>query len=127
MFEELEVVELTHDIREHNLTKGKRGTIVEVYKDGEAYEVEFVAPSGRTIALLTLMPDDIRAHVNKDDYISHWLNASIFLGTVAGMTFTESEENIWRGFDINQFMIKTETPKSKVNVEELRYYPTATL
>lgn len=127
MFEELSIVELTHDIKKHKLKKGDSGTVVLVYKEGKAYEVEFVASNGRTIAVLTLMPDDIRAYVNKDEYFSHLLNAPISLGTVAGMIFTKSEENIWRELDINQLMITTETPKSNVDVEEHHYYPTAVL
>lgn len=86
MFEELEVVELTHDIKEHKLKEGDTGTVVLVYKKGKAYEVEFVASNGRTIALLTLMPDDIRSHMNKDEYDSRLLNSPISLGTVSGMT-----------------------------------------
>ena len=66
MFEELEIVELAHDLKEHNLKEGVRGTIVEIYKDGEAYEVEFVALDGRTTALLTLMPNDIRPAMNSN-------------------------------------------------------------
>lgn len=60
MFEELEIVELTHDIKGHNLKEGERGTIVEIYKNGEAYEVEFVNKEGKTIALLTLRSGEIR-------------------------------------------------------------------
>ena len=60
MFDELDTVELTHDITDHGLEEGDRGAIVNVYSKGEAYEVEFVAPTGRTIALLTLEPSDIR-------------------------------------------------------------------
>ena len=90
MFEELEVVELAHDIKEHNLKKGDRGAVVFIYESASgrsrAYEVEFVAPNGRTIALLTLMPDDIRSHMNKDEYDSRLLNSPISLGTVSGMT-----------------------------------------
>ena len=65
MFKELDTVELTHDIKEYNLKEGDRGAIVEIYKNGEAFEVEFVSPNGRTIALLTLMPKDIRSMKNK--------------------------------------------------------------
>ena len=66
MFEELDTIELTHDIKEHDLKEGDIGAIVNVYNDGKAYEVEFVAPTGRTRALLTLMPDDIREYINKN-------------------------------------------------------------
>ena len=125
MFKELEVIELTHDIKEYALKAGDHGTIVEIYQNGKAYEVEFVASNGRAIALLTLMPDDIRVYVHKNAYVSFGLNAPISLETVSGMT-TENAENIWRRLDINQIMIKTETPKSKANLEEF-YYPMATI
>jgi len=61
MFKELEIVQLIHDINEHNLKQGDRGTVVEIYRDGEAYEIEFVASDGSTKALLTLMSSEIRS------------------------------------------------------------------
>ena len=64
IFEELDVVKITHSIAKYGLKKGDIGAIVNVYNDGEAYEVEFVAPDGRTTALLTLMPNDIRSLEN---------------------------------------------------------------
>ena len=66
MFEELEVVKLAHDIKEHKLKKGDIGTIVLVYEKGKAYEVEFVNEGGRTLALLTLTSDEISPVKNED-------------------------------------------------------------
>ncbi len=60
MFKELDTVKLTHDITEHGLKKGDMGAVVTVYNNSESYEVEFVAPDGRTIALLTLDSADLR-------------------------------------------------------------------
>lgn len=57
---ELELVVLKRDIPEHGLTCGDVGTIVHVYEDGEAYEVEFVLASGETLAVLTLEAGDVR-------------------------------------------------------------------
>lgn len=54
-----DVVYLTHDVGEKNLKSGEMGAIVEVYKDGAAYEVEFVNSDGTTKALLTLTAKDI--------------------------------------------------------------------
>lgn len=68
VFKELEIVELSHDIPKHNLKKGEKGTIVEIYKNGEAYEVEFANKEGKTIALLTLMSDSVR-RVRKNDIL----------------------------------------------------------
>lgn len=66
MFKELEIVELAHDIKENKLKEGNRGTVVEIYKDGEAYEVEFISPDGKTSVLLTLSSVDIRSLSRED-------------------------------------------------------------
>ncbi len=55
----LDTVALVHDIPEARLCRGDLGAIVEVHASG-AVEVEFVAASGRTQALLTLQYGDIR-------------------------------------------------------------------
>lgn len=60
MFDEFKSVILTHDIDQYSLKKDERGVVVFVYGNGAAYEVEFMDPSGRTIAVLTLTPKDIR-------------------------------------------------------------------
>lgn len=78
IYKNLEIIAITHDIPEEGLKKGNTGTIVEVYNDGKAYEVEFVAPDGGTIALLTLDPSDLRS-----------------LGRNPAPTWNES---VWRGF-----------------------------
>jgi len=54
----LDVVALTMDIPEHNLTCGEIGAVVECYPD-QAYEVEFVAQDGYTYALVTLRADQL--------------------------------------------------------------------
>ena len=57
---ELDMVVLTSDLSEHGLQKGDVGAVVHVYGEGEAYEVEFVAAEGRTVAILTLTTADVR-------------------------------------------------------------------
>lgn len=64
----LDVVVLTHDISAHGLRTGDLGAVVEVYAP-DAIGVEFVAASGRTQALVTLRPEDIR-EVADDDLVS---------------------------------------------------------
>jgi hypothetical protein len=54
------LVVLTRDVEEFGLKSGDVGTVVHCYGQGEAFEVEFVAASGETVAVLTLMPADIR-------------------------------------------------------------------
>jgi hypothetical protein len=60
MIEELDVVVLSRDVKDYGLKQGDIGTAVHVYKDNAAYEVEFIAGNGETVALLTLTPEDIR-------------------------------------------------------------------
>lgn len=60
MIKELDAVVLTRDIEEHGLKMGDIGAVVHRYDDGRAFEVEFVTAEGRTVAVLTLTPDDIR-------------------------------------------------------------------
>ena len=55
----LDVVALTTDVPEHSLLRGQAGTVVEVLKNGTAYEVEFSDRNGRTYQSLGLRPDQI--------------------------------------------------------------------
>ena len=55
----LDVVALTVDLPEHNLSRGQVGTVVEVLKHGAAYEVEFSDRNGRTYQSLGLRPDQL--------------------------------------------------------------------
>lgn len=66
MFDELDTVVLTHDIAEHDLKKGDLGTVVHCYSDKKAVEVEFIAASGKTIAVLTLNNKNIRPMANHE-------------------------------------------------------------
>ncbi len=56
----METVILTHDIKEHSLSAGDMGAVVNVYDGGKAAEVEFVTATGKTVALLTLTSSDVR-------------------------------------------------------------------
>lgn len=55
----LNVVALTVDVPEHDLSRGQVGTVVEVLKSGTAYEVEFSDRNGRTYQSLGLRPDQL--------------------------------------------------------------------
>ena len=68
MFNVLDTVVLTRDIPDDGLRRGDLGAIVEVYGP-DAFEVEFVAASGRTQALVTLSEADLR-RVDDHDLIS---------------------------------------------------------
>ncbi|MGK7960041.1 DUF4926 domain-containing protein [Crocosphaera sp.] len=41
------------------LPKGQVGTVVEIYKNGEAYEVEFSDKNGQTYGLVTLKSEQV--------------------------------------------------------------------
>lgn len=60
MIKELDIIVLAKDLKEHHLKRGDVGTVVYVYENGAAFEVEFVTGEGKTIALATLAAKDIR-------------------------------------------------------------------
>jgi hypothetical protein len=60
MISELDLVALTHDIEGKHLKAGDVGTVVAVYSESEAYEVEFVTFSGDTVAVVTLPANSVR-------------------------------------------------------------------
>lgn len=66
MIHELDTVVLTHDIEDYKLRRGDIGAVVHCYKDGAAFEVEFVTAEGKTVALLTLTQADIRPMDDKE-------------------------------------------------------------
>lgn len=51
MIRELDRVVLTKDLPEDGLKAGDVGTVTHVYRDGGAYEVEFLTLSGQTLAV----------------------------------------------------------------------------
>ncbi len=59
MYKEHDVVVLRRDLPDHGLMEGDVGAIVGVYRSG-GYEVEFTAPAGETVAVVTLSEGDIR-------------------------------------------------------------------
>jgi hypothetical protein len=57
---ELDVVELIDDLPVNHLKAGTEGTIVHVYTDGAAFEVEFFSDTGDTLDVLTVTPEQVR-------------------------------------------------------------------
>ncbi|TVQ53496.1 MAG: DUF4926 domain-containing protein [Phycisphaerales bacterium] len=53
-------VVLRADLPAEGLKCGDVGTIVHVYRDRKAYEVEFITLEGETVAVLTLETDQVR-------------------------------------------------------------------
>ena len=60
MVTEHSMVVLTRDVPESGLHAGDVGAVVHVYRQGAAYEVEFVDGDGTTVALMTLDADAVR-------------------------------------------------------------------
>jgi hypothetical protein len=60
MINEHERVVLTESVPAEGLVAGDVGTVVHVYKDGLAYEVEFVTLAGETAAVVTLEAANVR-------------------------------------------------------------------
>jgi hypothetical protein len=54
MINEHDRVILTKALPNEGLEAGDVGTVVHVYKDGEAYEVEFLTLDGHTVAVATV-------------------------------------------------------------------------
>ena len=67
-FSLLDTVVLNRDLPDHGLRRGDLGAVVEVYEP-DGLEVEFVAASGRTQALVTLLESDVRP-VADDDLVT---------------------------------------------------------
>lgn len=61
MIQMFERIVLTQDIADTILKAGDVGTVVEVYDNGAAYEVEFFALDGSTIAVETILAEFTRA------------------------------------------------------------------
>lgn len=53
-------VVLKTDLPGEQLTAGDVGTVVHIHRNGQAYEVEFVALDGETVAVVTLEPSQVR-------------------------------------------------------------------
>ena len=60
MVKELDDVILACDLPEHGLNPGDIGTVVLVHRNAAGYEVEFTALDGETIAVVTLMANQVR-------------------------------------------------------------------
>lgn len=66
MLKEHERVVLTTSLPAEGLEAGDVGTIVHVYRDAQAFEVEFVALDGHTTAVATLEVDQVRPVSSRD-------------------------------------------------------------
>lgn len=60
MIKEHDRVVLVADVPAEGLVAGDVGTVVYVYRDGQAYEVEFFTLGGKTAAVVTLEVSQVR-------------------------------------------------------------------
>ena len=68
MIDELDTVVLSQDLPEHGLKRGDVGAVVHRYSNESRFEVEFVAAEVRTVAIATLLLDDI-GPMSKDEIL----------------------------------------------------------
>ncbi len=66
MIKEHDRVVLNAPLPSEGLEAGDVGTVVHVYKDGEAYEVEFVTLDSHTAAVATLEASQVRPVTRRD-------------------------------------------------------------
>lgn len=66
MIKEHDRVVLREEIPDQGLEAGDVGTVIHVHQKGEAYEVEFVALDGETLAIATLTASQIRSVQRKE-------------------------------------------------------------
>jgi len=61
MIRERDEVVLNTDLPVHGLKRGDMGTVVMVHGEGEGYEVEFMTLDGETLAVVTLLANQVRS------------------------------------------------------------------
>ncbi len=57
---EFDLIVLTEDLPAKRLKTGDVGTVLTIYSEGKAFEVEFVTLTGEAVAVETLLPHQIR-------------------------------------------------------------------
>lgn len=66
MIKEHDCVVLTEDVPEEHLKAGDIGTIIHLHAGGTGYEVEFMTLAGETVAIVTLLPSQVRPIARRD-------------------------------------------------------------
>ncbi len=61
MIREHDRIVLLKDISDEGLLAGDVGTVVHIYKEGKAFEVEFMTLGGETVTVVTLPSSQVRA------------------------------------------------------------------
>ncbi len=60
MIQEHDCIVLTQDVPAEGLRAGDVGTVVHIHGDAVAYEVEFMTLTGRTVAVTSVLPSQLR-------------------------------------------------------------------
>jgi hypothetical protein len=76
MIHELDRVVLTAPVPAESLECGDVGTVVHVYADGKAFEIEFMTLDGQTAALATVEASAVRPVTGREITHSRELSAS---------------------------------------------------
>jgi hypothetical protein len=66
MIREHDCIVLLQDLPENSLKAGDIGTVVHIHKGGAGYEVEFITLVGETVAVVTLLPFQLRPIARRD-------------------------------------------------------------
>jgi hypothetical protein len=66
MIKEHDCVVLTKNLPEEHLEAGDIGTVVHIHGGGAGYEVEFMTLTGETVAIVTLLADQVRPLNRRD-------------------------------------------------------------
>lgn len=75
MIKEHDCVVLTKSLPGDGLQAGDIGTVVHVHQKGAGYEVEFMTLAGETMAVVTLLPAQVRPIARQD--VAHVRERSI--------------------------------------------------
>lgn len=81
MITALDPVVLTNELPEHGLRAGDVGTVVLVHRNGEGFEVEFVALDGETVAVATLFASQVRSIQRREITNARKVESVFALGT----------------------------------------------
>ena len=66
MIQEHDCIVLTQDIPAEGLQVGDVGTVVHIHGAGKGYEVEFMTLTGQTVAVVTVLPSQLRPIDRRD-------------------------------------------------------------
>jgi hypothetical protein len=66
MINEHDCVVLTQDVPEEGVMAGDVGTVVHIHGDHAGYEVEFMTLTGHTLAVVSLLPGQLRPIAHRD-------------------------------------------------------------